>query len=135
MRKFNVFIKKSLIATMLLSGLMTLLPSNTFAASYRLNITYPFAGSMQSTAAITKTSTARPYVSPSTSSVATNYFISPKPKSYTQATNIITNVTTTGTKYLTYLSGYGGRNVNYHLSAYPTHTEYDPYTVRGNWVP
>ncbi len=135
MRKFNLFIKKSLIATMLISGLMTLLPSNIFAANYTLNIPYPFPGSMQSTAAVTKTSTARPYVSPSTSSVATNYFISPKPKSSTEATNQITNVTTTGTRYFTYLSGYGGKNVKYHLSAYPTYTEYDPYTVRGTWSP
>lgn len=66
---------------------------------------------MKSTSAVTKTTTATPYVSPSTSSVATNYFISPKPKSYTNATNIITNVTTTGTKFLTYLSGYGGTGV------------------------
>lgn len=94
-------------------------------------------GSMNSTVLVEKPAGTSPYVWPYISATPTNYFLSPKRKSATQATNIIQNVSSPGKRYFTYLPGYGGVDSLLCLSGYPTSTYYEftTYRVYGEWSP
>lgn len=129
------FFKKSLLGTIILIGIFTVIPEATHAASFSFTITPPFAGSMESTSLIGKTNTSRPYVNPSHSTTPTSYFLSPKRESSTQATSLISNISTSGTRNMSYLSGYGGTGQKYCLSAYPTNYDFATYKISGTWAP
>ncbi|MBM7542337.1 hypothetical protein [Amphibacillus cookii] len=131
--------KKSIVR-LLLTGLivvtsLSLFPNTSSAASFSFTISPPFAGSLVSSSLVTKTSTSTPYVSPSHSATPTHYFLSPQRGSSTQATGLVTNISTAGRRNLSYLSGYGGTNQRYCLSAYPSNTSFVRYSVSGTWAP
>jgi len=106
-----------------------------FAASFSFSFTPPFAGSMQSTFLQEVTSINSAYVNPSHSATPTNYFLSPNQKSSTTATNILTDISTSGKRTFTYNSGYGGIGNKYCLSGYPSNWDFVDYTVSGSWSP
>ncbi|GAE29745.1 hypothetical protein [Halalkalibacter hemicellulosilyticus] len=110
-------VKKFIIALASVFGILILLPDSTEAANYSFTFNPPFAGSLQSTTLVTKSSGTSPFVNPSHSSTPTNYFLSPTRFSSTTATNIVSNISTSGRRGFSYSSGYGGSGQSYCLSA------------------
>ncbi len=49
------------------------------------------------------------------------------------ATNVVHNVTTTGTRSFTYNTGHGGTGEAYYLVGMPEAYDFDNYTVSGEW--
>lgn len=135
LKSFKKPIVKLLFIGLLALTSLSLFPNTTSAANFSFSISPPFAGSMVSSSLVTKTSTSTPYVSPSHSTTPTNYFLSPQRGSSTQATSLVTNISTAGRRNLSYLSGYGGTNQRYCLSAYPSNTSFVRYSVSGTWAP
>ncbi len=50
-----------------------------------------------------------------------------------RATNVVHNVTTRGTYFFTYNTGYGGYLANFYLVGMPEAYDFDDYTVSGDW--
>lgn len=129
MKKFN----RHLIALGLSIGMMCSVNMTVFARSYSLDIPGTYVHSMRSTSSYVKTTSSTPYVKPNKNSISTNYFLSPKPLSSTQATDIIP-ISSIEKKTFTWKTGYGGIDTSYCLSAYPNVTgDYDAYNVSGEW--
>lgn len=136
MLKSKGFIKKAFIVVLVGLSLTTALPKETFAASsYRLRLTYPFPGSMDSDGPETKVRGTTPFVNPDIATTATNYYLSPGAGSRDEATRQIRNVTTTGRRNFTYNSGYGGAGNVLYINGYPDRMEYRSYTATGTWSP
>ncbi|MBP1994325.1 hypothetical protein [Paenibacillus eucommiae] len=108
---------------------------SAFAASFSFHFTPPFVGSLKSTSTQKVTTLAAAYVNPSTSATPTSYFLSPTPGSSTNATNIITDISTSGSRSLTYNSGYGGMGTSLCLSGYPSNFDFVDYNIAGTWSP
>ena len=122
------------LTKMLISG--TLIASMGLTAgaySYKLNIMNPFNTSLTSTTT-EQVSGSTPYVSPNVASSPTGYFLSARPESIDQATNIVGDITTPGRRYFTYKPGFGGSGNRYCLSAYPTEINFLDYVVQGTWM-
>lgn len=130
--------KKRIIATIgaltiLLSISITVLAASSY--NYSFTLTPPYGGSLKSTARQTVKTGDSPFVHPNVSATPTNYFLSPLQLSTTQATNIVSNISTVGKRNFSYLSGYGGVGNSYCLSAYPTNIHFLEYRVTGTWSP
>jgi hypothetical protein len=103
--------------------------------NFDFTIRPPFIGSMVSSNLVTVTTGMSPFVNPNVSATPTTYFLSPQRVSSTQATQLISNVSTAGRRNFTYLTGYGGVGNRYCLSAYPSNTSFLEYRVTGTWSP
>jgi hypothetical protein len=127
--------KKRLISTVAGAILLLSVSASAFAASYNFYFQPPFAGSMNSSGPSTVATSNSAYVQPNNpnSFTATNFFLNTSYNGSTNATNIITNVTTAGKRSFTYNSGYGGIGNSYYLSGYPSNFDFTNYEVFGGW--
>lgn len=134
----NIFsskkMKLSIVGLLVLAYFTFAFPLVSSAASFNFTFNPPFTGSLKSTSKVT-VSSGLPYVNPSHSATPTSYFLSPTPGTAIEATNFITNISTSGTRFFTYKSGYGGTGQQYVLSAHPSNFDFVKYTVKGNWKP
>ena len=102
--------------------------------SYGWEMPAEFKGSMRSTALQLKTSASTtPYVNSELNTLQTSYFLSPKPLSSIDATDVKT-FSTPGRRNFTWRTGYGGTQQSYCLSVYPDMSgSWAKYTVKGTW--
>lgn len=137
--------KKKIRAALLALMMVTALGTQAFAAQtardYDFSFKQPYSSSWRKTSGCyNPVNGYRPYVSPSTSSARTVYYLLPK-EVYDDGDVIpsATNYLTTGAKgkqYFTYNSGYGGTGNKYYLAARPADMNFqNEYRVRGTWAP
>ncbi len=136
--------KKKLRAALLALMMVTALGTQAFAAqtarTYDFTFTPPYVGSWTKTSGCyNPVNGYRPYVSPSTSSARTVYYL--LPKEVYDGGDVIpsaTNYLTTGAKgkqYFKYNSGYGGTGYKYYLAARPEDPDFLNYRIKGTWAP
>lgn len=128
--------KKRFVALVGVFCIVFMVSSTSFAShSFYLTISPPYPGCLESTWYEKVTSSSTAFVNPAVSQTPTNYFLSPTRFSSTQATALISNVSTSGTRYFDYYSDYGGFGTHLCLSAHPSNWDFDQYTTRGTWSP
>lgn len=109
--------------------------ASAFAAPYSFHFSPPFVGSLQSTSSQTVQTLNAAYVNPSTSATPTSYYLSPPGSTSANATNIISDISTSGSRSFTYNSGYGGKGTSLILNACPSNFDFVDYNVSGTWSP
>ena len=105
----------------------------SMAASYNFTISPPFSTSLKFTPEPCAVSGGRPYVKPKVYAVPTTYFLTPDKNTNHVAANILSGISSPGTNYFTYKSGYGGSGQSYYLGGCPTNTSFGLYNVYGDY--
>ena len=136
---------KKIVALVLVLCALTMTFSVVSAATYSYTFNFPkgISGSYRSVpVAKIKTTSGSAYVQQNGNSISTFYYMLVAPTSTplgsagTMAANRL-NVSSSGTYYFTWKSGYGGVNTGYYyLAATPNHdVTHDAYTTSGTWSP
>lgn len=136
--------KKKIRAALLALMMVTALGTQAFAAQtardYDFSFKQPYSSSWRKTSGCyNPVRNYKPYVSPSTSSATTVYYL--LPKEVYDGKDVIPSATnyiytgSKGKKYFTYKSGYGGTGYKYYLAAYPADMNFLEYRINGTWAP
>lgn len=127
--------KRRIVVSVLSILLVVGVPVSAAALDYDFVFKPPFAGSMLSTDLYDVEQADSAYVRPLISATPTTYFLSPTPFTSTEATNYVTDISTSGKRSFTYKSGYGSVGNEYCLSGFPSNYDFVRYYVYGDWSP
>lgn len=130
--------KKKIRAALLALMMVTAFSTQAFAYSYYFHFTQPYDESWTKTPSYYE-GTSSPYVSPSTTSAETMYYLIPRDVAdaghVDPAASDYYITTRKGRHNFTYRSGYGGAGQNYYLAACPTDWDFYAYGIGGTWSP
>ena len=133
MMKKRTILKRAVAGIGVLSLLVGISPVGLVGAhEYGHEFIPPFAGCADKRGPYDATKD--PYVSPSGSTLSTTYVLIGRKDDLVIASNHIK----TGTKgkiSFIYRSGQGGAGTSYRMQYYPSKTDFEKYTVHGNWQP
>lgn len=129
--------KKRWVAALVLACMMMLGSIAYGSGTFQFSFPNYVSGSLRKTPYyLTKDTSSTPYVQTNNSTISTVYFLAPYDQELVMATHT-RYITTAGTYYFTWNSGYGGIGTFYRLEGYPdlNNGSWNAYSVNGTWSP